>query len=62
MTSDEAAEVDAQLEVDVLDGQRLDVAADADAGGVDEDVEAAVPLDMCRHEPVAVLLVRRRRR
>ena len=54
---DEAADVHVELEVDVLRAQRLDVAADADAGGVDEDVEAAVPLDVGRHGPLAVLLL-----
>ena len=54
---DEAADVHVELEVDVLRAQRLDVAADADAGRVDEDVEAAVPLDVLRHEPLAVLLL-----
>ena len=53
---DEPAEVHAELEVDVLDVAALDVAADADAGRVDEHVEPAVALDVLCHEPVAVLL------
>jgi selenide, water dikinase len=51
---DEAANVHVELEVDVLRAQRLDVAADADARRVDEDVEPAVPPDVLRHEPFAI--------
>ena len=42
----------------MLDGQRLDVAADADAGRVDEHVEPAVALHVLGHKPGAILLVR----
>ena len=54
---DEPADVHVELEVDVLRGQCLDVAADADAGRVDEDVEAAVPVDVLGHGPLAVLVL-----
>ena len=43
---EEAAQVDAELQVELLRGQILDEAADADPGGVDENVEAAEALSM----------------
>jgi len=51
----EAAQVHAELEVDVLRLQRLDRPGDADAGRVDEDVQPAVALAMLRDGAHAVL-------
>ena len=51
---EEPAHVDAHLEVEVLRGQVLDGAADADAGRVDEDVEPPELLAVLGDEPLAV--------
>ena len=51
------AEVDAELQVDVLRLQRLDLAADADARRVDEHVQAAEPLCVLGDDADAVLLL-----
>ena len=55
---EESAQVDADLEVEVLGREVLDVAGDADPGRVDEDVEPAEPLAVRRDEPRAVLFAR----
>jgi hypothetical protein len=54
---EEAAEVDADLEVEMLRREILDVAGDADPGRVDEDVQPAEALAVRRDEPGAVVLV-----
>ena len=51
----EAAQVDRELAVDVLQLRVLDSARDPDPGRVDEHVETAVALDVLAHEPLAVL-------
>ncbi len=51
------AQIDAELQVDVLRLQRLDRAGDPDSGRVDEHVEAAVALRVLRDDPDAVVLL-----
>jgi hypothetical protein len=59
---EEPAQVDVELEVEALQRQVLDRAADPDAGGVDEHVEVPEPVAVLGNDPRAVLRLRHVRR
>ena len=54
----EAAEVDGELQIDLLGRELFQPAADADARRVDEHVKPPMSLVVLAHEPLAIFVVR----